>query len=293
MLAKASLLAMNDKEVDEATKKAKVIAVLLRFHDLLHALPPGGTLILPGGGSHPRGGMASCTASCITPDGSYSFTVSNTGGGLPYHPAQTGTPKSRFLCTLRFDGISRAKMLDDGFWLMFWRLQLVSSDDHDHHTIYDVLIPHLTGGTVAETLSTQDDACEYRTPQRAGNCYYRVCPLTLPAQEPSPLHPSPTRLTYTLPVLCDPVIVCLGVSPIPPPSTRVEPWAGEAASVLSASRVRGDGVGGPHLPVLLPLQVPPRHPPPRPQRPSHAPARHPPALLRRHQRKRQGTTHRR
>ena len=173
MLAKASLLAMNDKDVDDAGKKAKVLAVQLRFHDLLHALPPGGTLIIPGGWIAPKGGHGIMHAILHHADGSYSFTVSNTGGGLPYHPAQTGTPKTRFLCTLRFDGIARHRMLDDGFWLLFWRLQLVSSDDHDHHTIYDVLIPHLTGGTVAATLSTTDDACEYRTPQRAGNCYYK------------------------------------------------------------------------------------------------------------------------
>ena len=173
MLAKASLLAMNDKDVDEAGKKSKVMAVQLRFHDLLHALPPGGTLVIPGGWIAPKGGHGIMHCILHHPDGTYSFTVSNTGGGLPYHPSQTGTPKTLFLCTLRFDGISRARMLDDGFWLLFWRLQLVSSDDNDHHVIYDVLIPHLTGGTVASSLSTQDDACEYRTPQRAGTCYYK------------------------------------------------------------------------------------------------------------------------
>ena len=170
MLAKASLLALNDKDVDDAGRRARVMAVQLRFHDLLHALPPGGTLILPGGWIAPKGGHGIMHCILHHADGSFSFTVSNTGGGLPYHPSQTGTPKTRFQCTLRFDGISRARMLDDGFWLVFWRLQLVSSDDNDHHVIYDVLIPHLTGGTVAATLSTQDEACEYRTPQRAGNC---------------------------------------------------------------------------------------------------------------------------
>ena len=293
MLAKASLLAMNDKDVDEAAKKAKVIAVLLRFHDVLHALPPGGTVILPGGWIAPKGGHGIMHCILHHHDGTYSFTVSNTGGGLPYHPSQTGTPKSRFLCTLRFDGISRARMLDDGFWLMFWRLQLVSSDDHDHHIIYDVLIPHLTGGTVAETLSTQDEACEYRTPQRAGNCYYKVESLTPCTADDSPLCLSVTDLAHSLLVLCDLLAVRVGVLPFPSASTGAESGAGEAAAVLSAARVRGDGVGGPHLPVLLPLQVPPRHPPPRPQRPAHAPPRHPPALLRRHQRDSEGKTHRR
>ena len=173
MLAKDSLLASADKDVEEAEKKSRLQKLMLRFHDVLHALPLGGTMIVPGGWIAPKGGHGIMHCIIHNPDGSYSFTVSNTGGGLFYHPSQTDTPKSKFLCTLRFDGISRQRMLDDGFWLLFWRLQLVSSDDHDHHNIYDILIPHLTGKTIAASYSPNEPACEFRTPQRAGNCYYK------------------------------------------------------------------------------------------------------------------------
>ena len=173
MLAKDAQMAIADKDKDEAERQRTSLAVLLRCHSLLRALPRGGTLILPGGWIAPKGGHGIMHTVTQQQDGSFSFTVSNTGAGLPYHPALPGTPKTRFQCTLRFDGISAARMLDDGFWLLLWRLQLVSSDEHDHHAIYDVLIPHLTGRTVAASASTTDPACEYRTPQRAGNCYYK------------------------------------------------------------------------------------------------------------------------
>src|SRR6202035_4173250 len=92
-----------------------------------------------------------------------------------YHPSSIAeVGKTKYQCSMRFNNIDRRLMLDDGFWLMFWRLQLVASDDHDQHVIYDVLIPHLTGRTVAASVAERNDPlAEWRTPQRAGNCYYK------------------------------------------------------------------------------------------------------------------------
>jgi len=148
---------------------------------------PGDVLVLPGGWIGAKAGHAimhillcfpAAAAGSDSGDRNskvFSFVTCNTGGGLGFHPSSVSDDggKMLFRTSIRIDGVSQASVEDDAFWLLFWRLQSVQSDDHDHHALYEILLPTLAGRPLAEAISEQDPCAAWRTPQRAGTCFLK------------------------------------------------------------------------------------------------------------------------
>jgi hypothetical protein len=178
--AKDVLDALSDKNLTEEEKQRFHFVLIRQWRRRVKKLKPGETIILPGGWIGAKAGHAIMHILIYNSDGAtFSFVTCNTGGGLTYHPSTVSDNGSKMLfqTSIRIDGIRReAIMDDDAFWLLFWRLQAIQSDDHDHHTLYEILLPTLADKPLAEAIIPvgKDPFAEWRTPQRAGNCYLKV-----------------------------------------------------------------------------------------------------------------------
>ena len=171
------LLSMTEVDI----QNDRFVNFLERWHERLDNMQPGQTTILPGGwhgtvAGHALMHIIECHADPSSPQGkAFSFVVCNTGAGLQWHPSTVKEyPKIKYRTSLRFENIPYSRMVDAGYWLMFFRLQVVSSDDHCEDLLYEVILPHIAGTSVgAAAACVVDDRSEYRTPQRAGNCYFK------------------------------------------------------------------------------------------------------------------------
>lgn len=171
-LAKDALDALADKDMKDSEKLRFTYRLMRNWRKKVRAMQVGDVLLLPGGWIAPKAGHAIMHI-LYRYEHSYSFVTCNTGGGLTYHPSSVKEDGSKtvFRTSIRLDQIRPDAMLDDAFWLLFWRLQTVQSDDHDHHVLYEILLPTLGEKPLAEALTESDPHAEWRTPQRAGNCF--------------------------------------------------------------------------------------------------------------------------
>ena len=171
----------RSRDQSEPGIKEKKISDFLSSHlKGLHALQPGERMLLPGGWIAMSGGhaiMHIVQRHADPSNGTYSFISCNTGGGVFHHPGHvTDWPKLKFKTSIRLDNIPASRMLDPGFWYVYWRPQFYLSEDNGEHILYDVLLPWLSGGlplVAALQRCPPDPLAEYRTPQRAGTCYFK------------------------------------------------------------------------------------------------------------------------
>ena len=151
---------------------------LLRFKQRLLNLKIGDQLVIPGGWIAPKGGHAIMHVITYDDINSYSFTICNMGAGINYHPATIKDyPKDKFRTSICIKSIPTQRFLDDAFWYLFWRAQCIADDNYnDELYLYEVLYPYLANGQSVASVSynTSSIATDYyRTPQRAGNCYFK------------------------------------------------------------------------------------------------------------------------
>lgn len=174
-LAKDALDALADKDMKDSDKLQFSYRLIRNCRLKLRSMKVGDVFLLPGGWIAPKAGHAIMHI-LYKYEKSYSFVTCNTGGGLTYHPSsvkEDGT-KMVFRTSIRLDNIREDIILDDAFWLLFWRLQTVQSDDHDHHVLYEILLPTLGEKPLAECIVEGDPHAEWRTPQRAGSVSFLV-----------------------------------------------------------------------------------------------------------------------
>jgi hypothetical protein len=83
----------------------------------------------------------------------------NSGNGCEYHPSKVEPDGvTRYRTQIKIPNISLESILDDAAWWMWAHLQTADSCLHGPQTIYEVLIPHLCGGTLESLLSRDKDA---------------------------------------------------------------------------------------------------------------------------------------
>lgn len=74
----------------------------------------------------------------------FNFYVHNTGTGIEYHPSDASAhPKMKYLTTVVVSDIPKDRMLDSGFWYMFFKIQVAQSDDHRKEVLYEILLPYV------------------------------------------------------------------------------------------------------------------------------------------------------
>ena len=147
----------------------------------LDKMAPGDIQIAPGGWMGTRGGHAITyvierTDSKETKEIQWRFVLCNTGQGIGYHPTNAQSPpKMKYKCSVALNGISDEKMRSDTFWTFMFRLQKQPSPQNTPDKVYELLLPWLANkpffAAIAESAS--DPHCDWRSPQRAGTCYFR------------------------------------------------------------------------------------------------------------------------
>ena len=108
-------------------------------------------------------------------------SIVNTGeGSAQYHisSATTAPPKIQTRMVMKFAGVARANVLQDGWWLMFWRLGFMGSPINTPDKFYNDLLPLLLDkpldAAILENNCHNDDIlCPFRTNQRASVTGYR------------------------------------------------------------------------------------------------------------------------
>jgi hypothetical protein len=148
---------------------------LFQFKAGIRAMAPTERLFLPAGWRNMDGGHSVVHVVERTGADEFTFTVHNGGKGVEFHPSSVAShPKTKYQTTLVFRGIAGAKLLDDAFWYMLWKMNVATSDDHRCELLYEVLLPHLLDACVGVAVARQadrqprvDGSGDFRTPQRA------------------------------------------------------------------------------------------------------------------------------
>jgi len=148
---------------------------LFQLKSALRNMAPTEKLLLLGGWRNMDGGHSVVHVVERDEQGLYAFSVHNAGKGVQYHPSSVSShPKTKYLTSLRFSGLSADKMLDDAFWYMLMKMNVSMSDDHRCEVLYDVLLPHLLDCAVGVAIE-REAKCnpaaaarqEFRTAQRS------------------------------------------------------------------------------------------------------------------------------
>eukprot|EP00466_Bigelowiella_natans_P015194 jgi/Bigna1/85176/estExt_fgenesh1_pg.C_20373 len=171
-----------DAEKDAVSDHKCVPDFVKKFQRRLTEMKDGQRLAVTGGWSDKGGGHAIMHVVWKTKD-SYDFSVINTGQGVEYHPATNKWfPKKKHKVAITIKGIKAERFLDPAIWFLFWKLRLTHKKENDSEQMYEVLLPHLANGPLAQAVEAadKDDLCgEYETIQRSGTCYYRCILSTL------------------------------------------------------------------------------------------------------------------
>eukprot|EP00941_MAST-03F_sp_MAST-3F-sp1_P004998 g4998.t1 len=141
---------------------------LQKWQTKLEALQQGQILLVPGGwvGKNSAGTVIHIIEK--TAPLHYDFITCNVGKGLEYHPSSAASvSKIKYRTSIKIPDIPAIRMLDPGFWSMFFAmwLKLPPIEYHRVEVLYDVLLPWLSGDIlpVAMKKTEQDPLAEWRT----------------------------------------------------------------------------------------------------------------------------------
>ena len=155
---------------------SKLSAFLDNFVRRLDDMKSGDLLVVPGGWVASKGGHAIMYVVERTGASEGRFTVCNTGQGVGAHPSTTKlAPKIKFKNSVIIERVPWERMSSPAFWMFVFSLKVFPDDRNTPEVFYGHLLPYLSRKPLAaawkETLD--DPACDWRTPQRSGTCYFR------------------------------------------------------------------------------------------------------------------------
>lgn len=148
---------------------AQLIHFMKRFKKALEALREGEAMLVPGGIGQ------SLVNYIVEREGEdvYRFSIVNTdpeAGGLDYHPSTAeNAPKIKFQTVLVVRDITHAKIMDDAFWGLLFKLSAVPAKQNTPDKLYSLLVPFLVNKPMEQIVaeSDADDFTDWRSPQRA------------------------------------------------------------------------------------------------------------------------------
>ena len=151
---------------------AALVAFMKLFRARLEAVKEGEAMMVSAGiDSHPIMLTVERTAAAA-----YRVTVTNTHpqAGLQYHLVSAARPpKLRYKTCLSFDSVPAARLLDQAWWLLLFKLSVMPSKHNRPDKLYDLLLPHLLQTPLDVTLSQQGEEADWRSPQRASTAYFK------------------------------------------------------------------------------------------------------------------------
>ena len=124
-------------------KQPQQLSVFLKsFVKTLREMKSGEEVLVPGGWQDTDSGHCIMHVFKRQRDEAFTFSVHNAGKGVKFHRASAGKPPGmkRELSAV-FHNVPAARVLDHGFWYMFFKIHVTKSDDHRHEVLYDVLYP--------------------------------------------------------------------------------------------------------------------------------------------------------
>ena len=153
----------------------QLVHFLRKVKQQLNALTEGSTMFLPGGigSTHPVLYVIEKEAEL------FRFAIINTDPnfGLDYHLAHADTaPKIKYQTIMVIKNVAPAKIMDDAFWGMVYKLAILPPDKFNKPVVlYDVLLPFLVDKPLEQILSEseQESVIDYKTPQRSSTAAYR------------------------------------------------------------------------------------------------------------------------
>ena len=151
---------------------AQLVAFMKFFRGKLEAIKEGDSLLVSAGiDSHP----VMFTVERVTA-ATYRVTLTNSHplAGLQYHHVSASSPpKLKYRTSLVLDGVATAKVLDDAWWALAFKLVVMPHKMNRPDKLYDLLLPHLVDAPIEAVLAAQPDEADWRSPQRASTAYYR------------------------------------------------------------------------------------------------------------------------
>eukprot|EP00467_Chlorarachnion_reptans_P010822 CAMPEP_0114525784 /NCGR_PEP_ID=MMETSP0109-20121206/22631_1 /TAXON_ID=29199 /ORGANISM="Chlorarachnion reptans, Strain CCCM449" /LENGTH=5518 /DNA_ID=CAMNT_0001707433 /DNA_START=63 /DNA_END=16619 /DNA_ORIENTATION=+ len=182
-IIKDLLLAAEIDGEKDAVKDLKVFPGFIKsFQQRIEELKDGQRIVFTGGWSDKSGGHA-IMHMAEREKGDYIFCIINTGQGVEYHPStKKWFPKTKHKVAIAIKGIPPKRFLDPAVWLLFWKLRVTHKKENDMEQMYEVLLPHLANGPLAQAVQAAEQSGfvgDYETIQRSGTCYYRCVLSTL------------------------------------------------------------------------------------------------------------------
>mmetsp|Transcript_7246 Transcript_7246/g.21392 ORF Transcript_7246/g.21392 Transcript_7246/m.21392 type:complete len:5155 (-) Transcript_7246:1654-17118(-) len=158
----------------------QLIGFIRKWRKTLEEQHVGHTIFVPGGFAAGQGMSPFVLVLERTSETHYRVAVVNPGMGADDYHVSSATscpPKIQTRTTMRFDDIQREALLDDAWWMMFWRLGL-SGGPTAATQFYDDLMPlllkkPLDAAIVDGGAHIDNDMCPLRTNERANLTGYR------------------------------------------------------------------------------------------------------------------------
>ena len=185
-------------------------------------------------------------------DGTFSFTVCNTGEGLQYHPSKTDQATGQTLRQLALTiwDIPSKRLMDSSFWTILFRLQVYPSKKNDAEFLYTRLLPALNSRPLRSNLDLgPGEFMEVPDAILAKSYHFlaRLALTTIPANGARPSRYSSLILMNSAIELCYLSIAHLGPSSMDPEDSRILKLSGRNlanhASNLDMNSI-GDGTLG-------------------------------------------------
>lgn len=106
----------------------------------------------------------------------HDVTLRCAGQGIGYHESRKEYPKTKFRLAQRLNNIPLDRLLNDDFLYLLAQLKVCwGNPGNGPHSIYEVLLPYLVGGSLKDAMRAveDDEHGDFWSPQRAGTCYHR------------------------------------------------------------------------------------------------------------------------
>lgn len=153
----------------------QLMGFIKKWRKMLEEQKVGHTIFVPGAFALQSGQSPFIIVLERTDELMFRVTVVNPGHGAESYHASSATscpPKIQTRTSMRFDNVDRFALLDDAWWLMFWRLGFGGSAKNTADKFYDDLLPLLLkkplDAALVDTGVHLDDAtCPLRTNERA------------------------------------------------------------------------------------------------------------------------------
>lgn len=159
---------IQNDSVEKATDLATVTKLAREMNQKVATLQIGDSIAISGGHSDKSGGHAMIYKVTRELNGSYTFTIYNTGDGVRFHEQKTTGLKVKHATALKFTGCDLERHLSDVFFTAIFYMN--SSVENREQTSSDDLYTLLFDNFSGCRQETDHQELDFQTQQRSGSC---------------------------------------------------------------------------------------------------------------------------